>query len=160
MLNQILLKKLLSYDENTGIFTWKNPIHGAVVSGKIAGYIRKDGYCQIQIDSKLYLAHRLAWLYVYGKFPNNQIDHISGARNDNRIINLREATNKQNSQNIKNANINNTHGYLGVSCNKYNYQAKIGTDGKTKHLGYFDTPELAHQAYLEAKRQLHSHNTL
>jgi len=140
MLNQILLKKLLNYDENTGIFTRRISLHGKVKVGDIAGTIANDGYCHIRVDSKRYQAHRLAWLYVHGEWPTNQIDHINGIRNDNRIANLREATRSENQQNRKTSNYNSTSGYLGVSVNKDAYTSYIRLNGKIIYLGRFKNP--------------------
>lgn len=97
-LTQAQLKELLHYDPDTGIFTWKQPRSGVVV-GAVAG--RKDtaGYWAIQIYRRIFRAHRLAWLYVYGSWPSRDIDHINRARDDNRLCNLREATRSENSYN-------------------------------------------------------------
>lgn len=100
MITQDRLRELLHYDPDTGIFTrlvstgWRGKV------GDVAGYKNPDGYLVIMIDYKLYLAHRLAWLYTYGRFPE-VTDHINGVRDDNRIVNLREVTNWENAQNKK-----------------------------------------------------------
>jgi len=155
-LTQEQLQQLLSYDPDTGIFT-NLKSRGRVKIGSVAGSKYSNGYICIAIDSKRYLAHRLIWLYVYGEFPANQIDHINEVKDDNRLVNLRLATNQENNHNISTPNKNNTSGYLGVYWYKPygKWLAQIKVNGKDKHLGYFDTGEEASKAYLAAKRKLH-----
>jgi hypothetical protein len=118
-----------------------------------------NGYIRIGINNKLYVAHRLAWLYVHGEFPESEIDHINGDRADNRILNLRKATPAENSQN-RARYCSNSSGFMGVYFNKRHkkYCARINHLGKKKHLGLYDTAELAFEAYKEAKRVYHSFN--
>lgn len=113
MLTQAKLKELLEYDPISGVFRRKINIGGAKI-GDIAGTDNGDGYMKIRVAGKSYKAHRLAWLYVMGRWPKNDIDHINGVRCDNRIINLREATRAENKQNTRKANSNNRTGLLGV----------------------------------------------
>lgn len=89
-LTQAELKRKLHYDPDTGIFTWKVFSPGITI-GKVAGAI-SSGYIRIKVHPSLQYAHRLAWLYVYGYFPEHGTDHINGIKTDNRIANLREAT--------------------------------------------------------------------
>ena len=102
------------------------------------------------------MAHRLVWLYVYGKFPSNAIDHINTIGNDNRFSNLREVTNSQNQMNRKNQK-NNTSGYKGVCYEKLTnkWRATIGLNNKLKSIGNFDTKEEAAEAYRKASALLH-----
>ena len=95
MITQKELKELLQYNENTGIFTWKINKAKQIQIGSVAGYLHHTGYIFIKINNKNYLAHRLAWLFIYGKIPK-MIDHINRQRNDNRINNLRETNYKDN----------------------------------------------------------------
>ena len=97
MLNQKRLKEVLTYDSETGIFVWRSK--KSRNKGKVAGHLRSDGYVAITVDSKLYRAHRLAWLYVHSYFPEHDIDHMNGVRDDNRLVNLREASRACNLQN-------------------------------------------------------------
>jgi hypothetical protein len=90
------LKRVLTYEADTGLFRWLVPTNRQVVNGAVAGRKTTTGYWNICINKKRYMAHRLAWLYVYGRWPADQIDHINRNRIDNRIANLREATNSQN----------------------------------------------------------------
>lgn len=175
MLTQEKLKELLHYDPDTGFFTWKertiyssgkhysSSTWNTRFSGKIAGFIGKDNKYRICINYKTYLLHRLAWLYIYGNFPKDQIDHINDIKDDNRILNLREASNSENMQNLKKAKIDNkSSGLLGVSFNKNinKFVAKIKINKKQKHIGYFTNPLDAHEAYLKEKRKLHPFGTL
>jgi|694.fasta_scaffold07589_25 hypothetical protein len=154
MLTQAQLKELLHYDTETGLFTWLTSKRNSVKAGSIAGCKKENGYILIKIHNKRYKAHRLAFLYVYGRFPEKQIDHINRIRSDNRICNLREATNQQNlwNQSIRK---DNTSGYIGVSMFRKKYVAQITVDSKLIHIGTFATAEKAGQAYLAAKSVYH-----
>ena len=101
------------------------------------------------------MAHRLAWLYVYGAFPSKNIDHINGITTDNRIDNLRDVDHGINIQNIKGARKDSAHGILGITKINNKWRAKIMLNGENIHLGYFDDKDKAHQAYLERKRIIH-----
>lgn len=156
-LTQERLKEVLDYNPETGVFTWK--VYGGCVKvGDVAGYINPRRYTVIGIDENIYRAHRLVWLYVYGKWPDDQIDHINGKRSDNRICNLRDVTNQVNAQNLKRATrVKTLTDYLGVykTTNIKPWRAQIDIDKKTMHIGYYKTPEEANEAYLKAKRMLH-----
>lgn len=154
-LSQSRLKELLHYNPKTGVFTRRIATSRRVKSGDIAGSKNGDGYILIMVDSKRHLAHRLAWLYMHGVWPTDQIDHINGDRADNRRCNLREATRAENAQNTI-ARPNNKVGYLGVTKDRSKYKAQIGVDGAIINLGLFATPEQAHQAYLSAKAKFHN----
>lgn len=107
-------------------------------------------------------AHRLAWLHITGKWPEIEIDHINGDGCDNRAENLRAATRRLNMENRRTAQRNNVIGQLGVSqCpSTGRYFARIETRGRSIHLGTYDTAEMAHGAYLGAKRLLHNGCTI
>lgn len=162
MITQDQLKSVLHYDEVTGIFTWKAKTAICITIGSHPKHICKSGYLQMSIFKKRYYAHRLAWLYVYGEFPKKFIDHINGIKTDNRIINLREASISENNQNQKLPSKNNTSGLLGVCyAKKYKkWQSQIEINNKSVFIGYFDTKEEAHIAYINKKRELHPFNTL
>jgi hypothetical protein len=106
------------------------------------------GYWVIWVDNKRYRAHRLAWLYEFGRFPVGDLDHKNHNRSDNRIVNLREATQPQNSANATLPRTNST-GFKGVYFkNKLNkFCASIGFRGKTTHLRYCETAEEAARVY-------------
>lgn len=159
MLTQAQVKELFDYDPETGIIRWMVR-KGSVQAGTVAGSPNDRGYIQIRIDKTTYRAHRLAWLIFYGRWPENQIDHINGIRTDNRIKNLREANAAQNAQNQRTASSDNKSGYLGVSVFRNKWQAQIMVNGKNRYIGVYDTPEEAHEAYLAKKRELHEFNTL
>ncbi len=153
------LREVLDYDPETGEFRWKSNKKGHK-SGHIAGNLQRNGYRRIKVDGKKYLAHRLAWLWMTGMWPPNQIDHINGDRSGNRFMNLRLADNTFNMQNQRKAMSNNYSGLLGVWPNHGKWQAGVRVMGKLVHLGTFDCPEKAHHAYLTTKRELHEGNTL
>jgi hypothetical protein len=149
------LRELLNYDPETGVFTWRVSRRATARPGSVAGTITPKGYRNIWIGGN-YRAHRLAWLYVHGKWPDHEIDHIDGNRANNAIANLRDVTRSVNHENLRCARSDNAHGLLGVSPSKgKRWKTSITVNGKWQHLGTFKTPEEAHAAYLEAKRRLH-----
>jgi hypothetical protein len=97
------VRKRLEYDPDTGVFTWKPRIDDkrwtAQFAGGVAGSINNKGYRRIRIDGESYVAARLAWVYVYGEWPKNQIDHINRKRDDDRLVNLRDVTHTENNNN-------------------------------------------------------------
>lgn len=160
MLTQQKLQEALSYDKESGLFVWLKPTGNRVQRGASAGGIDSNGYGQIMICGKRYLAHRLAWLHANGTWPDGCIDHINGVKSDNRIINLRDVNRATNMQNIKRANVNNKTGFLGVHAARNKWLSQIKNQKQVTHLGVFSTPELAHQAYLNAKRIHHAGCTI
>lgn len=156
------LKELFCYDPDTGIFTRRISTNTHNKAGEVAGCRQSTGYINIGADKRFYKAHRLAWLYVYGDWPDGFIDHINGVRDDNRIANLRIATNAENAQNQRKPRTNNKSGFLGVHFQpkKKLYAACIMIDGKSRTIGRFKKAEDAHQAYLEAKRKYHAGCTI
>ena len=161
MITQYRLKEMLEYDPETGLFVWKVSTRGAR-KGRVAGGITNK-YLAIRIDGKLYYSHRLAWLYVYGVWPTNDIDHKDHDKKNNVIANLRDATRSENLQNMVDAKISNiSTGLLGSCFSKSHgkYIASISVGRKRKHIGVFQTAELAHKAYVEAKRVLHPFGTI
>jgi len=155
MVTQARLHEILSYDPETGIFTWKCRV-SRTAAGSVAGTVRANGYLRIKFDRSLFYAHRLAWLYVYGTVPIGYIDHIDGNPGNNAISNLRDVSQLINAQNIRRPKSHNkSTGVLGVNKNGSKFRAKICVNGLHKHLGCFLTPEEAHEAYLKAKRLLH-----
>lgn len=157
VLTQTRLKELLSYSSDTGEFTWlvnKGKAREGLRAGKINP---KDGYLYIGIDSKHYPAHRLAFLYIVGSFPPQEVDHMNGLRLDNRYLNLRHATPSQNQHN-KGAYSNNTTGFKGVvyvkANNNYSAVIQVNVQKRIRITG-FKTPEEASVKYLELSEQLH-----
>lgn len=147
MITQEELKSLFYYNQLTGIFTRTR-------NGKEAGCKNTLSYIVIRIGSrlnnKLYLAHRLAWLYVYGSMPEFEIDHINGDPSDNRLVNLRSARHSENLRNLK-LRVDNKSGYKGVTFDKKlnKFRAAYFKLGKRCHLGLFDCAEDASNAYNE-----------
>jgi hypothetical protein len=155
------LRDTFDYDANTGIFVWKIRPSKAVKAGDVAGCTEKRiGYITIGIAGRIYKAHRLAWLYVYGSWPKGLIDHINGNKADNRIDNLRDVFADGNSQNVRKPNRRNKSGFMGVIWFQNKWRASISVNGKSKWLGDYSTPEEAHQVYLEAKRKYHAACTI
>lgn len=150
------LRELLHYDADTGVFTWL-VTRGSAKAGDIAGTPNGNGYLVIRVDGTLYLAHRLAWLHVHGEWPPVYIDHENQTRNDNRISELRLATNSENQQNQRGARSDNTSGVRGVSWFKrmQKWHAYINVNSKRKHLGYFDAIEDAIEYRELAEAMLH-----
>ena len=164
-LTQRELKKVLKYDPETGIFTWRKENCSPLCrfkEGFVAGGLDKYGYIVIRINNKGYRSHRLAFLYMNGELPEDSVDHINGVKNDNRWANLRECTYSENNQNQRNPKNSNTSGYLGVYWHKRDrkWRASIRHLGKNLHIGNFDDPLDAHKAYLDKKRQFHEFCTI
>lgn len=141
MITQDRLKELLSYNVDTGEFVWlnrKSKQFNSVFAGKVAGTNKSCEYTRINVDGKIYKAHRLAWLYVHGRFPDGEIDHINHNTTDNRICNLREVTHHQNGLN-QSLKINSKTGVSGVNWHsaKECWSARISKLGKRVHLGDF-----------------------
>ena len=153
------LRELLHYEPSTGVFTWKITRNSRLKPGDVAGSVRPNGYINLGVAGKLYLAHRLAWLYVYGVWPERMIDHINRNKSDNRIANLRDVTRAQNCQNTLKLSTN-TSGFKGVGFDKAKgkWEAKIWYEGRKKWIGYFPDAQLAAKAYAQAAAQLHTHN--
>lgn len=164
------LRSVFDYNPETGVLTWKDRPEShfptrrgfncfrSTFAGKPAGCKAKSGYVYVRLDGKLHKAHRVAFAHFHGKWPTSMIDHKNGIKDDNRIENLREATASGNLQNKRNASSNNkTSRLIGVTwadhANKW--KAQIHSQGKTINLGYFDDKHSAHQAYLNAKLDMH-----
>lgn len=154
------LRELLSYSKTTGVFKWRRPTSFKHKRGDVAGAVVGHGYVHIELDGRSYGAHRLAWLYVKGSWPEGQIDHRNGLRADNRFANLRDGSRSFNQQNQRTAQSRNLTGLLGVSASGSKFKARIVVDGAQRHLGTFSTPKKAHAAYVCAKRLVHAGGTL
>lgn len=156
MVTQKRLKELFDYNPETGIFINKVR-RGRYHAGTVAGHCGQ-GYFRININRKLYLAHRLAWLYVHGELPE-YIDHINRTPTDNRLVNLRPVSKKQNQEN-KEKQVNNKSGYKGVSWDtqRKKWFACIQNKNKTIGLGRYNNKEDAYKAYCDAAAKYHTHN--
>ena len=152
-MTQSELKSLLHYDQDTGIFTWLNSI-SKIKEKSIAGYLHPLGYVDIQINKKHYKAHRLAWLYIYGKWPKQFIDHINNNKSDNRLLNLREATSVQNKWNTPSTSSTGAKGVYWIAS-RNRYRVSFTINGKLKCFGHFkkehfkEAKELAKTIILE-----------
>lgn len=149
------LKEVLYYDEDSGNFTWLKG-HARASVGMVAGYLLQTGYVFISVDTQRYLAHRLAFFYMSGRWPKDQIDHINHQRNDNAWVNLREATNRDNQRNRTKSPFN-TSGVTGVYKHKEIWRARIQVDGETKNLGTFREFQDAVIARKKAEQQYGFH---
>lgn len=152
------LRGVLAYDPETGHFTRLKGCR----EGRRAAILRKTGYLQVTIGRRFYIAHRLAWFYMHGKWPQGVIDHINGVRDDNRIANLRDVPQSINMQNRKRPQANNKVGLLGVTEDPKRglFAAHITICGKATRIGSFVTAQEAHEAYLNVKRVAHPGCTL
>ena len=137
------VRELLDYNPDTGVFTWKVKRGGKAQAGTVAGYEHVTGYWYIAIDKKYYPAHRLAWLYIHGVEPENDIDHINHQRSDNRISNLREATRSQNCANKV--------GTKGFIFRRGLYEVYVKVFQKRHFIGCFKTEDEAREAYAVAR---------
>jgi hypothetical protein len=151
------LRQKLQYSLETGQFRWREVGVDAAHAGKEAGHIDSEGYLIIGHQGRNYKAHLLAWYYMTGEWPEDQIDHRDTVRSNNAWPNLRIATNQQNQFN-KGPNKNNRSGFKGVHRAPDNrprpWKAKIRAGGKNVHLGYFETAEAASAAYFEKASEL------
>ena len=136
-LTQKRLRELLHYNPETGVFKW-NLLVGRSVVGGTAGSLDKDGYRHIGINKKDYKAHRLAWLYINGYFPENQVDHINRKKDDNRFKNLREVSQTCNNRNMGNP-CHNTSGVKGIVWHRgtKKWRAQLMVNKKMFHLGLY-----------------------
>ena len=156
MLTQEELKSVLSYDSITGHFYWLKGSNKGKIAGCICGSLPNQGYWEITVNKKRYRAHRLAWLYTYGVFPDKVLDHIDHNRTNNAISNLREADVHINSKN-KTLYYTNRTGYPGVSEHGKNWKARIGVNGTKVLLGVFPTFEEAVAAKKAGEKLLSYH---
>lgn len=148
------LRELFHYNPETGLFTRLVNV-GRFTAGTVQTCIG-GGYIVFRVDNRLYRAHRLAWLYTYGVFPSQCIDHIDGDRANNAINNLRDIPESGNFQN-RGMRAGNKSGYAGVSWDSQtqNWAAQIMKNRKTVRLGRFESAEEASAAYQRAKAEIH-----
>lgn len=166
IINADEVRAMLDYDPASGIFVWKaRPINyfhdvrafnswNARYAGKVAGTKKSGGYRHIRLGGGRYEEHRLAWLYIKGKWPKNSIDHINGDSGDNRFANLREATCSQNQSNVG-LRQDNTSGTKGVywCSDRLKWRACISVKGRRLNLGHFENIQEAAAAYAGAARE-------
>jgi hypothetical protein len=156
MITQAELKQLVNYDPITGVFTLAKHRHGTTRKiGDVLGSVTKVGYLETGINRKRYYLHRLAYLYMTGKFPKDKIDHKNRNKADNSWDNLRCVTQQENMENNILPRKHGSLGYRGVHRYGNKFRAKIVHKGKQIHLGAFDTAEEVAKAYLKAKPLIH-----
>lgn len=139
ILTQERLQDLLIYDEATGVFTNRVTRNPRAKIGEPAGFVNQDGYIIIGVDKKKLYAHRVVWLYVFGRGPEEEIDHINRDRKDNRLVNLREATRLVNAQNTG-KHAKNTSGHKGVTFHAKlkKWQVQMRANNKTFYVGQYE----------------------
>jgi hypothetical protein len=155
-MDQATLHKLFTYDPAVGGLTWLVDRRGGAKAGDRAGCLETNGYRRCKVKGKSHYEHRLIWLYVHGTLPTNHIDHINGARDDNRLSNLREATKAQNGAN-QGKHSNNTSGHKGIYRDKptRKWKVQLNVDTTRIYLGCFTNLEDAIAARSAAERQYH-----
>jgi hypothetical protein len=171
MPTQQYLRECFSYDPSTGYFTriarpdshFPSPGYASTFNtrhaGTRAGSQHNQGYWQIGVDGKMYLAHRLVWIWLHGSVPDGfDVDHINRVRDDNSEKNLRLATRSQNLRNVERTRWS-TSGLLGARFDKRRqkkpWYATIRVEGRSKSLGRFKTAQEAHEVYLAAAKSLY-----
>jgi HNH endonuclease/AP2 domain len=149
MITQDRLKYWLYYNEIAGEFNWLVSPRNGIKDYDVAGTFQ-NGYIRIRVDGKKYLAHRLAFLYMTGEWPKDQVDHINGIRDDNRWCNLRNCTNSENKMNTR-LQANNKSGYKGVHWDNIQkkWRASCRVNTKLVNIGRFDNIEDAYKSYQE-----------
>lgn len=151
------LRENMAYDPSTGIFAWSKPGYGRTVGkpigSKMVGSKQGNSYLAMKIDGTIFYAHRVAWFYVKGVWPNGTIDHIDGDPSNNRIANLREATSAQNA--ARRSTTRMIGPSRGVFPHGAGFVARLHHGGVRHYLGYFDTAEKAQSAYETKAKQIH-----
>lgn len=166
ILSAARLREVIHYDPDTGVFTRKVRLAQRHHAGDRADTVitseKMRGYRRVSLFSQRYLAHRVAWLYVHGVWPEKHLDHINGDKGDNRIVNLREADDQLNIENIRVPKASNSCGFLGVVLHKQSgiWRARLQVNKVGIHIGMYATPEEAHEAYVIAKRKYHEGCTI
>ncbi|HCR3032587.1 TPA: HNH endonuclease [Escherichia coli] len=147
------IRSALNYNQDSGVFTWAES-RGSQSKGSIAGSVNSDGYIAIQVFGITYLAHRLAWLFVYNEMPPQEIDHINRRKTHNAISNLRLASRSQNTSNSS-VRDDSESGVKGIRYRKDigKYQCRLTIDGKRVCVGSYSTIEEAINARQEAVNQ-------
>lgn len=164
MITQERIRYLFTYDPIDGSFVRRKRTANMSKVGEKAGSVNSKGYIVMKVDGKAYKAHRLAWLWWHGEWPKDQIDHINGDKQDNRIDNLRVVSNSENCQNkikpYKNSKIARGVRYDERPGRVKRYESRLTVNGVRIFLGSFNTVEEAYEAYISAKMRLHIRGVL
>lgn len=140
------LRRVLSYEPSSGVWTWATDVGRRIKAGQTAGCgVHKSGYRQIGVGGRLYLSHRLAWLYMTGVWPDHEVDHIDGVPGNDRWSNLRAATVQQNRRNRRVRSDSST-GVRGVQHHRGLFRARIFVQGRSLSLGSYKTVDEAQRA--------------
>ncbi len=153
------VRRVLAYNPDTGVFRWIVSLNKRIRIDSVAGGQNgTTGYLMIMIHGERYAGHRLAFLWMTGSFPPEDVDHINGVRDDNRWLNLRPVSRAENQMNCG-IRSNNITGVVGVSWNKYHgkWQSTIKSDRVQIHIGYFDDFDEAVRERKEFERQIGYH---
>lgn len=162
-LTQERLRALVAYDPTSGVFTWRVDMRGGKKAGSVAGHVGREERKSLRIDGKLYSANRLAWLYMTGAWPAGVVDHRDLNPSNDAWSNLRDVSRSVNQENRAKAQRNNqSSGLLGVTFDRRRgkFIAQIKAPTRRKFIGYFESAEAAHQAYLAEKRVHHEGCTI
>lgn len=156
-------RALLRYDADTGFLYWLPRSDARGIKRKIdsaipAGHLAQNGYIMLNVGGKLHRAHRVIWLMVHGHWPENTIDHVNRVRSDNRLVNLREATRRENQQNHP-VRTDNKSGHRGVFWHHTAnlWWAYINHAGKRTTVGYFKDKDDAIAARKAAEQHMYTH---
>ena len=151
------VREVFTLDKKRWVLIWRVRLSNrAPCVGSDAGHLDNCGYIRIGVDGRLYLAHRLIWMFVTGEVPPEFLDHKNGKRTDNRFKNLRVVTKSGNQQNMRTARRDSSTGILGVMPGRMGkWRAEIRVGGKSKYLGEFKSKKEARAAYVAAKREFH-----
>lgn len=145
------LKELLEYFPETGSFLWQERKKNM---RERVGSVDNKGYLRISLDKVRYKAHRIAWFYIHGEWPEGMLDHIDGNKLNNKLNNLRDVQQNVNSYNTETAYSSSKTGFLGVTKVGNRFYPRLGISGKVHHFGGYGTPEEAHEVYKAQKKKV------
>ena len=161
ILTQSKLKELFNYNPITGIFTNKVARNARAKINDTAGALNSNGYIVFQVNKTKIYAHRAAWMYTHGFWPNAEIDHINRVRNDNRLVNLRLANRLENSHNTG-KHAKSISGHKGVAWHSRNkkWQVQMRVRGTHYYIGQFSELQDAVNARLQAEKKLYANDNI
>ncbi len=151
--------QILRVNPLTGLLYWRKQFAPRCKLDVPAGSLTREGYLNIAYQGTKYQQHRVIWLMCVGSWPNDCIDHINGIKTDNRLENLREFTQRENSQNQYRHRAGKLPGCYFDKSNQ-RWRAQLQIEGEHKHIGRFDTEQEAHAAYMAALKQFETRGEL